>query len=216
MPTARVRNVSGTPTLQYSQNEISTPCRRAFSTTIRLATEPKHGQIASQRARHGQRQPGRLATGGRHRMDDRLHEQHRWDVAHEIREGGRDQAQQTDWVTRQSVPMVNAPLADDVQLKSVNHNEEACEHHQQAPVDLPVNFFGLDPAKEQHGGRSQGNQFERQPSEEKDHGDKSHRDRFCASSQKWGGRNVRRELFSLFPPSADDRSASRPQLSRLR
>src|SRR5438034_1299573 len=32
--------VRGTPTLQYSQNEIATPSRRALSTTIRLATEP--------------------------------------------------------------------------------------------------------------------------------------------------------------------------------
>src|SRR5439155_21689558 len=40
MPRTRVRIVSGIPTLQYSQNETVTPSRAAFSTTIRLATEP--------------------------------------------------------------------------------------------------------------------------------------------------------------------------------
>src|SRR5579871_5821836 len=40
IPSARVKRVTGIPTLQYSQNEISTPSRRAFSTTMRLATEP--------------------------------------------------------------------------------------------------------------------------------------------------------------------------------
>jgi hypothetical protein len=40
MPRASVSSVSGTPTLQYSTNEIETPSRRAFSTTMRLATEP--------------------------------------------------------------------------------------------------------------------------------------------------------------------------------
>src|ERR1700693_2524868 len=36
-----VSTVSGTPTLQYSQNEIWMPWRLALSTTIRLAIEPR-------------------------------------------------------------------------------------------------------------------------------------------------------------------------------
>src|SRR5260370_42588497 len=41
MPKLSVRTVSGTPTLEYSQKETLTPSRRALSTTIRLATEPR-------------------------------------------------------------------------------------------------------------------------------------------------------------------------------
>jgi adenosylcobinamide-phosphate synthase len=39
-PSSSVSSVIGTPTRQYSQNEIVTPSRRAVSTTMRLATDP--------------------------------------------------------------------------------------------------------------------------------------------------------------------------------
>ena len=40
-PTRSVRIVSGTPTRQYSANPMWTPERRAASTTMRLATDPR-------------------------------------------------------------------------------------------------------------------------------------------------------------------------------
>jgi hypothetical protein len=41
IPRISVSRVTGSPTLQYSQNEILVPSRLAFSMTIRLATEPR-------------------------------------------------------------------------------------------------------------------------------------------------------------------------------
>ena len=46
IPRLRVRIVTGMPTLLYSQKEIVTPTRLAFSTTIRLATDPEDREVA--------------------------------------------------------------------------------------------------------------------------------------------------------------------------
>ena len=49
---------------------------------------------------------------------------------------------------QQPVPAVDAPLRHDMNLEGVDDDEQAREHHQQAPVDLTVHLLRLGPPEQ--------------------------------------------------------------------
>jgi hypothetical protein len=88
--------------------------RRARSTTIRLANRAQHRQIAGQRGRHSQHQPGVARIGQvRH---DRFEDQHGGHIADDVRQNGCPGAEHRGTLKmeargrRQQVPRERRPL----------------------------------------------------------------------------------------------------------
>ncbi|MFO0843828.1 MAG: hypothetical protein U0797_15770 [Gemmataceae bacterium] len=81
-PSSNVSSVSGTPTLRVlpERHLDALPPGRLGRSVV----QAQHGEVAGQRARQGQRQPGRLAAHLGHRPHLRLEQQHRRHVAHQV------------------------------------------------------------------------------------------------------------------------------------
>ncbi len=128
------------------------------------------GQVPRQGAGHGQGQPGALLVRQGHGRDDRLEEQDGRDVAHQVRQDGRDQAQDHHGVLEDQGPALDPPPGNRLDVEGVDDHEQPGEHHQQVPVYLPVDLLRTDPAQEEEGRRPQGDQGDGHPGEEEGHG----------------------------------------------